>query len=213
MTGPIRMARVCGGRLFCSIGHASNVARAFGRRRYFTGEVCVNGHVSWRYTIGDGCIECHRERSAQQARERSPERKRAQTERKEPHKIRYRTDPEYRQRMRDNALARGRRLSPDEKREQRRRWRRNNPEKFRQLQKTKRARRRGAVGSFTRQDIERIFKAQRGRCAYYRSCRTKLGDDYHADHILPLAGGGTNNADNIQLTCPACNLSKNAKHP
>jgi len=183
--------------------------------------VCANGHVSWRYTIGDGCIECHRERSAQQRRDRPPEKKLAQTERKGPHKIRYRTDSEYRQRMRDNAVARWRRLSPEARREQgreaRRRWRERNPEKFQQYRKAKRARgkarRRGVTGSFTRDDVERIFKAQRGRCAYYRSCRTKLGDDYHADHIVPIAGGGTNSADNIQLTCPACNWSKNDRHP
>lgn len=33
------------------------------------------------------------------------------------------------------------------------------------------------------------------------------------DHIMPLALGGTNTDDNIQLLCPTCNRSKHAKHP
>jgi 5-methylcytosine-specific restriction endonuclease McrA len=40
-----------------------------------------------------------------------------------------------------------------------------------------------------------------------------LGDNYHLDHIVPLAIGGTNTDDNIQLLRQKCNQQKSAKHP
>ena len=30
---------------------------------------------------------------------------------------------------------------------------------------------------------------------------------------MPLARGGKHEASNLQLLCPPCNMSKNAKHP
>lgn len=33
--------------------------------------------------------------------------------------------------------------------------------------------------------------------------------DLTIDHIIPLSQGGTNNMDNLQLACKACNLMKN----
>jgi 5-methylcytosine-specific restriction endonuclease McrA len=56
----------------------------------------------------------------------------------------------------------------------------------------------------------RLFVLQKGKCA---CCLQPLGDDYHIDHIMPLALGGTNTDDNIQLLRAKCNLQKNAKHP
>lgn len=66
-------------------------------------------------------------------------------------------------------------------------------------------------GSFTEVDIDRIYKAQRGRCGY---CRAKLArKDVHRDHIVALARGGTNQARNIQILCKPCNVAKGAKDP
>ena len=58
---------------------------------------------------------------------------------------------------------------------------------------------------------ERLIGYQRGKCAC--GCKQQLGNDYHMDHIMPLALGGTNTDDNIQLLRPTCNLSKHDKHP
>ena len=33
-----------------------------GATRYFTGEPCKNGHVSERYTLNSGCVQCLLER-------------------------------------------------------------------------------------------------------------------------------------------------------
>jgi 5-methylcytosine-specific restriction endonuclease McrA len=60
-------------------------------------------------------------------------------------------------------------------------------------------------------DLEaKLFQLQRGKCA---CCGEPLGDDYHLDHVMPLALGGTNTDDNIQLLRDKCNRQKHAKHP
>lgn len=57
---------------------------------------------------------------------------------------------------------------------------------------------------------EKLFKLQRGKCA---CCGLPLGDDYHMDHIMPLALLGENEDSNIQLLRKKCNHEKHAKHP
>lgn len=68
----------------------------------------------------------------------------------------------------------------------------------------------GAGGCFTATQVTVLYQAQRGRCA---SCRGKLGDSYHRDHVVPLSLGGSNDISNIQLLCEFCNLSKGARDP
>lgn len=107
----------------------------------------------------------------------------------------------------------------------RRRYRKGNLEQLRQYDAARyaadpkpwklraalrKARKRGAEGSYTAADVRRIEKQQKGRCAY---CRTKLDSGRHIDHILPLSKGGSNWPANIQLLCAPCNLSKQAADP
>ena len=89
-------------------------------------------------------------------------------------------------------------------------WVKANPEKRRIYDHNNRARRRKAQGRLSKGLADKLFKLQRGKCA---CCGKPLGDDYHLDHIMPLALGGTNTDDNIQLLTAACNLKKHAKHP
>jgi hypothetical protein len=42
----------------------------------------------------------------------------------------------------------------------------------------------------------------------YTDSKGKL---FHVDHIIPISKGGTNNINNLRLTCPKCNLSKKEK--
>lgn len=74
----------------------------------------------------------------------------------------------------------------------------------------RRAREANAGGSFTRLDVERIYALQKGRCA---NCRKLLGSIFHRDHREPLSKGGSNDASNIDLLCPRCNLSKKDREP
>ncbi len=73
---------------------------------------------------------------------------------------------------------------------------------------------RNAQGSHTGKQVLELFDKQKGICVY---CKTKLyksgNNGFHADHIMPLSKGGSNNVSNIQLLCPRCNLSKHNKLP
>lgn len=73
-----------------------------------------------------------------------------------------------------------------------------------------RARKRGAGGAYTAEDIKQLKLLQRGRCA---ACTVRLENGFHVDHFQPLALGGSNDPTNLQLLCPPCNLSKGAKDP
>lgn len=85
-------------------------------------------------------------------------------------------------------------------------WQRDHPESKRATS----SRRRSATGSHTAADIAAQISRQRGRCFW---CKAKTGSNYHVDHVVPLAAGGSNDPENIVISCPACNLSKGAKHP
>ncbi len=57
---------------------------------------------------------------------------------------------------------------------------------------------------------KKLFKLQKGKCA---CCKEPLGNNFHMDHIMPLALGGANEDWNIQLLRQTCNNQKRAKHP
>lgn len=55
-------------------------------------------------------------------------------------------------------------------------------------------------------EIAQIMHTQRGFCA---GCGTKLyAGFFDADHIIPLACGGTNDLTNFQLLCKVCHAAK-----
>lgn len=74
----------------------------------------------------------------------------------------------------------------------------------------RRARIMGAGGSYTKEDVERQYQIQRGKCWW---CGKQCGTNYHADHLVPLSRGGTKWPNNIVIACPSCNLSKGDKMP
>jgi 5-methylcytosine-specific restriction endonuclease McrA len=77
-------------------------------------------------------------------------------------------------------------------------------------EQNRRARKLAAGGQLSVGLSEKLFNIQRGKCA---CCGLPLGNDYHMDHIMPLALGGSNTDDNIQLLRQQCNNQKRAKHP
>ena len=84
------------------------------------------------------------------------------------------------------------------------------PEIGRVNEGNRRARKLKAGGTLSKGLSEKLFNLQGGKCP---CCAQPLGDDYHLDHITPLALGGSNTDGNVQLLRKLCNLQKSAKHP
>jgi 5-methylcytosine-specific restriction endonuclease McrA len=97
---------------------------------------------------------------------------------------------------------------PEQRAETNATWARENLSKIRTNQQNRRARASG--GQLSSDLADRLYALQKGKCA---CCRQALGDDYELDHIVPLALGGSNTDDNIQLLTKRCNRQKGAKHP
>lgn len=86
----------------------------------------------------------------------------------------------------------------------------NNPQKRTQYNETRRAKVKNAKGKFTAADVQLQLKTQKGKCWW---CGKKIKDKYHVDHRIALDKQGSNDATNIVISCPACNLSKGNKMP
>lgn len=75
----------------------------------------------------------------------------------------------------------------------------------------RRARKANCEGKLSRGIRKRLLIEQRGLCVYCKADLHSTG--CHLDHLIPLALGGPNTDNNIQLTCPTCNQRKHKKHP
>lgn len=84
-----------------------------------------------------------------------------------------------------------------------------NKEAYRVHTRNRRAKQR-TTGILSKNISKKLYTLQKGKCA---CCGLPLGNDYHIDHIMPIALGGTNTDDNIQLLRATCNVQKSAKHP
>lgn len=125
-------------------------------------------------------------------------------------KVRYWSNPEHARAVSRRAATDWRIRHPDKEREKHTAWRRENPLVVRAQAHRRRARLRAAVGDYTAEDVRAIYAQQGGRCWW---CGVSVGDDYHIDHRIPLVKGGSNDANNIVIACPSCNLSKGGKMP
>lgn len=89
-------------------------------------------------------------------------------------------------------------------------WAARHPEQNREIKTSNKAKRRGASGKFTAQQIKDLLIKQKYKCA---CCKISISTKFHRDHIIPIVLGGNNEITNIQLLCKYCNLSKSGKHP
>lgn len=91
------------------------------------------------------------------------------------------------------------------------RYRAQNRARIAAQQHNYRARKRAAQGRLSKDIVQRLMKLQRARCA---GCGASLrARGHHLDHAVPLAKGGSNSDDNVQLLCPRCNCGKRHADP
>ena len=109
-----------------------------------------------------------------------------------------------------NSAAAYRARNPDKARAAVAAWVSANPEAAKTHNQNRRARKNLVGGKLSRGLSEKLFALQKGKCA---CCKRPLGNDYHLDHVMPLALGGPNIDDNIQLLRKMCNHQKHARHP
>lgn len=62
----------------------------------------------------------------------------------------------------------------------------------------------------TSSELKAWIALQEKRCFW---CDTDCDGAYHVDHIYPLARGGKHEAPNLVISCPTCNLRKQAMAP
>lgn len=207
-------------------------ALAIGQKYYFTGEPCKYGHIEKRYVGNGGCVVCLTNRTNKWIESNYEKHIKSKTEGtrkwrlKNPDRFKMsnhlywvknkdkqlaaKRDWRRNNKERDKAYARGLYHKYIEK--QRLRSRENNrkdPEGRRARTRNRRAKQRSAEGKHCAADVKRLYSLQKGKCAY---CRIYL-NEYHVDHIVSIAAGGSNYPKNLQILCGPCNMSKGASDP
>lgn len=158
-------------------------AIAGGLKRYATEVPCKYGHFSERKTVNSNCVECDRIKD----------------------RLAYQKDSSKRiKQAKDWAKS-----NRDKRNRYYKKYATKYPEKIAVRARNRRIAVRGLAGTHSEKDINEIMLLQHMKCAY---CKNAL-QEYHVDHIVPVASGGSNNRANLQILCPKCNWHKSAKDP
>ena len=169
-------------------------AKAKGLKRYFTGNPCPKGHVAERYTKKGSCCECLRMKSI------SGEKKIYDQYYYQKNKSRILDrSAKYHLKNRERNLAR---VAT---------WQSENKSKVKSIKQSYKHRRRCLEeGGISSKDLMNWKNSQEKICFW---CDGQCEDDYHVDHIYPLSKGGKHDQINLCISCPSCNVKKNAKDP
>lgn len=92
-----------------------------------------------------------------------------------------------------------------------RKWIKENPDRRRAITFNYDSRRRAwKRGGTTGKQIADWLMTQVKKCKW---CGVECQNDFHVDHVIPLSKGGKHEIANFAISCPTCNLRKNAKMP
>lgn len=164
---------------------ARSAAKERGEKVFFITRPCRNGHLGPWKVADNYCVACTAAANAKWRASKLDERKKVRRD--------------YYRSNRDRELATSAA------------WAAANRDVVNVIERNRRARKKNSMGQHTAEDIAAIRRAQRNKCAYCRgSVKGSLG---HADHIIPLALGGGNGRENLQMLCQPCNSAKWALHP
>jgi 5-methylcytosine-specific restriction endonuclease McrA len=197
-----------------------------GLQIYFTGVPCKRGHIS-RHHIKKGCYECKNiisKAGYERNKGKIKVKKRVYcAANAEKEKLRA---AGYHQRNKEKISKRQkawREANKELAKSGPARWREANPERAKTLvnawhaankdrRRIHKLNRRGKLssGKLSKDIVKKLLVIQRGLCA---CCNLPLEENYHLDHIMPLALCGQNVDSNMQLLKQRCNHQKGAKHP
>ena len=179
-------------------------------KHYFTGVPCSKGHVAKRYSHDNSCFECKKE-GVKKWREQKPARVKELNSKYNKSERKRSLKKIWQEKNRDKINEQNREWhakNPDRAAAKLKKWKSKNVEVCRTHCRNRKARLRDAEGSHTKADIDALYAAQNGVCA---ACKVGLENGYHVDHKNPIARGGANSPDNLQLLCKRCNQTKHAK--
>lgn len=92
------------------------------------------------------------------------------------------------------------------KKENHKRWVKNNPDKISIYNRNSKVKRKGVIGSYTIGEWQ-LLKIQYGfSCPCCKKSEPEI--KLTADHIIPITKGGSNFIENIQPLCLICNIKK-----
>lgn len=201
-------------------------ARAAGLKHYFTGCACPRGHVSLRFVSTGGCVECLREKKAENAERHAPA-KRAYSHR-------------YRAENRDQVRAAGRahyHANRDTYLTRSSAWHEANKDRASELRLEFVARNPGYFKGYREEHrVERAADGSKRRAARRQAVPAWFGEldelvlleafdvasrrervtgfEWHVDHMVPLQAKqacGLHCASNMQVIPASVNLSKGNK--
>lgn len=175
-------------------------AKGAGSAYFFTGRPCKRGHVCERFVSNGACLACATALS-RASRRRDPIKHRGYVR-----GYRERNPGKF-----DESGRLWRKRNRSHLATYNRRWGKANPDKIKQYQQARHARKRGSGGHISAAEIRELFALQKGRCAY---CRRKLNfncrSEWHVDHRKALTRGGEHHRRNAQICCAHCNQEKSA---
>ncbi len=160
-------------------------ARKIGKKTFFDGEPCFNGHISEKRTDSNACVICLRKRNIITSRN---------YRRKKENKEKCRR---YRENNSEKICAYKKIYS--------KKYLQENKEKIYILRKIRSSMKRSNGGKFNKNDIFSLLRIQRCECVY---CKKNISKKFEIDHIIPVVKGGTSFCGNLQLLCVSCNRKK-----
>ena len=171
-----------------------------------------SSHHTTRDRLRPDCKACKVAANKIWAR-KNPDRRAASTKRsraKNPDVFRDRKRKDYAKfaEKRRATLRKWRDENREKVRETNRLWQSKNKDRYLLSIRLCNERRRGK-GPLTKTMVQAMMTSQRGTCPV---CRVKLVK-FHIDHIMPIARGGDNAPENLQLLCPPCNQQKKDRDP
>ncbi len=200
------------------------LALKVGSEFYFTGVACKRQHLTKRYTKKGDCVSCARDRVLkwqkdfpERANAKSAKWYRENTEQvavgnarwraanpKKPraYAAKYRNansvaiNQRQRERYAENPEAAIQRVLANAK---------ANPARINATVNKRRATKLAADGFYLADDVLAIMERQDGFCI---GCDKDITKQHAVDHYIPLARGGSNWPENLQLLCRSCNSKK-----